>query len=194
MAMGLGAGNEMDEARTVSNTSGTGAAGLRGSATYKGAAAGKYAMASTTADTYEGGHFTAMATLMADFDADLSPVAGEPSDRAGVAISGMIDNFMTGDMSRPDWMVKLMVDNDATDDNPVLPLGSLVGAADARMLTEWSTGGAAKGTGAWTASYYGGATPAGDTGIPNAAIGTFSASMGSVGRLQGAFGVMKEME
>ena len=191
MAMGLGAG-AMDDARTGANTSGTGADGLRGSATYKGAAAGKYAIASTSADAHEGGHFTAMATLMMDFDADLTPVAGDPNDRAGVAISGMIDNFMTGDTSRPDWMLKLMVDDDLDDTNTVLPVASLVDATDARMLTEWSTGGAAKGTGTWTASYYGGATPDGDTGIPNAAIGTFGASMGSIGRLQGAFGVMKE--
>ena len=29
-------------------------------------------------------------------------------------LSGMIDNFMTGDTARPDWMVKLMVDNDTS--------------------------------------------------------------------------------
>ena len=48
-------------------------AGLRGTATYKGAAAGKYAIPSTDADTYEGGHFTAMATIEADFDVDNTP-------------------------------------------------------------------------------------------------------------------------
>ena len=43
---------------------------IRGSATYSGAAAGKYAVASATADSYEGGHFTADAMLMVNFDAD----------------------------------------------------------------------------------------------------------------------------
>ena len=90
------------DARTETSTAGT---ALRGSATYKGAAAGKYAIASLTSDMHEGGHFTAMATLTADFDADDTPVAGEASDRAGIALSGMIDNFMTGDTARPDWMV-----------------------------------------------------------------------------------------
>ena len=53
----------------ATNAVGTQGSEIRGSATYKGAAAGKYAMASTTDDSYEGGHFTAMATLMVDFDA-----------------------------------------------------------------------------------------------------------------------------
>ena len=98
---------------------------IRGSATYTGAAAGKYATASGTADTYEGGHFTANATLMVDFDAD-SDGDSTARDTDGVALSGMIDNFMTGDTARPDWMVNLMVDNDGTDGNPVLPTTTLI--------------------------------------------------------------------
>ena len=98
-AMGVGT------LRTETSTAG---ATLRGSANYKGGAAGKYAMASTTADMYEGGHFTADATLMVDFDAD-NDAATAGNDRAGIALSGMIDNFMTGATARPGWMVKLMV-------------------------------------------------------------------------------------
>jgi hypothetical protein len=190
-ATGLGSGDD-DVARTASDTSGTGAGGLRGFATYNGAAAGKYAMASSTDDTYEGGHFTAMATLMVDFDADLTPEAGEASDFAGVAISGTIDNFMTGDMARPDWSVGLMVDNDAVTTNDVLPVGSLVDDADSPdgrvMSTEWSTGAAAKGAGNWEVMWYGGATDAANTGTPTAATGTFNANIGSAARIQGAFG------
>ena len=48
---------------------------IRGAATYSGAAAGQYAMASATADSYEGGRFTADVALMVDFDADLD---GDP--------------------------------------------------------------------------------------------------------------------
>ena len=44
-----------------------------GTATYEGAAAGKYALPNTATDTYEGGHFTARATLTADFDVDNTP-------------------------------------------------------------------------------------------------------------------------
>ena len=59
-------------------------------------------MASAAEDMYEGGHFTAMATLMVDFDADLDAWKVELGATAmlmtthGVALSGMIDNFMTG--------------------------------------------------------------------------------------------------
>ena len=189
------------------NTASTGGAVLRGDATYEGAAAGKYAMASQTDDTYEGGHFTAMATLTVDFDADNTP-ATVANDRDGVAISGMIDNFRTGDVSRPDWSVKLMVDNDDDDDTPMAPVGSLVRGPDAdntfRMLTEWSTGAAQTGTGTWTADFYDGRAPPAPAGtnignepdntmLPMAVVGTFNAHVGgtgagAVGRIQGAFG------
>ena len=210
-----GSDGKPDDVRLLTSAAGLGAmrtdtstegATLRGDATYEGAAAGKYAMASQTDDTYEGGHFTAMATLTVDFDADLDPATVD-NDRAGVAISGMIDNFRTGDVSRPDWSVKLMVDNDADDTNAVAPVGSLVRdpAADAsRMLTEWSTGAAQTGTGTWTADFYDGRAPPAPAGtdigdaeantmLPMAVVGTFNAHVGgtgagAVGRIQGAFG------
>ena len=43
---------------------------VEGSATYKGGAAGKWAMRSTSDDSASGGHFTAAATLTANFDAN----------------------------------------------------------------------------------------------------------------------------
>ena len=192
--MGLG------DARTATNTSG---GTLRGSATYKGAAAGKYAIASISSDMHEGGHFTAMATLTADFDAD-NDAGTAGNDRAGIALGGMIDNFMTGDVNRPDWMVKLMADGGTADGmQPVANLGSGSGGAledtDAAdpLTTEWSTGGAAKGTGKWTVMFYGGA----DTALPTAVVGEFNAHIGTddadagaVGRLQGAFGANKMMD
>ena len=48
---------------------------VEGSATYKGGAAGKYAMQSTTDDSASGGHFTAAATLTANFDANTETAA-----------------------------------------------------------------------------------------------------------------------
>ena len=196
--------------RTETSTLGT---ALRGSANYKGAAAGKYAMASATADVYEGGHFTADATLMVDFDAD-NDAAAAGNDRAGIALSGMIDNFMTGATARPGWMVKLMTDaNSATDGmQPVANLGAAIAAtADADtgtdgvqpvLTTEWSTGGAQMGMGTWTAMFYGGANEAANTAHPLATTGTFNAHIGgagrtgdgAVGRIQGAFGANKMMD
>ena len=163
---------------------------IRGKATYEGAAAGKYAMASTAGDIYEGGHFTAIATLTADFDVDLvADVTNQPStvgnDRAGIALSGTIDNFMTGD-TPSDWTVMLKA-GDGTDlvDDPAPN-------TDGRtMTTEWSTGAAQNGVGTWTADWYGGDPdehPTAVTGTFNAHIRTEDADPGAVGRLQGAFG------
>ena len=181
-------------ARTTANTLGS---AERGAATYRGAAAGQYAIASATADSYEGGSFTAMATLMVDLDANLAATDGT-NDRNGVALSGMIDNFLTGGTSRPDWSVKLMVDDNGTDGDAVMPLANLVptlagdAATDPRHMTEWSTGGAAKGTGSWTATFYGGTDTANIAGVPDAATGTFNANISDVARIRGAFGAMKE--
>ena len=199
----------------AANAVGTQGSAIRGSATYKGAAAGKYATASTLSATYEGGHFTADATLKVDFDADLPETeVAQTEDRNGVTLSGTIDNFMTGSTSRPDWMVKLMADGsipvpdgDETDTTRGLqPSASLVGFVDADITTtgnqtglstEWSTGGTAKGTGEWTAEWYGGVTAVGTditAGSPAAVVGTFDANIGDVTRLQGAFGANKVME
>ena len=203
--------------RGTPTAAGTWGTYLRGSATYEGAAAGKYATASTASADYEGGHFTADAMLTVNFDADLdgnSDTAG--NNTSGIAVSGMIDNFMTGSTARPDWSVKLMVDNDNSRATTARPVKSLVqeaaDTADMReMLTSWSTGGAAKGEGTWDAKWYGGVTyeagsgsetgltgigPNDDVvdviGVPTAVVGTFNANIGEAARLQGAFGAMKE--
>ena len=211
-AMGLGV------VRTETSTLGT---ALRGSAAYKGAAAGKYALASATADVYEGGHFTADATLMVDFDAD-NDAATAGNQRGGIALSGMIDNFMTGATARPGWMVKLMADANrntsttaadvaaAAGVQPLANLGAALTAdADATasgdqspLTTEWSTGGAQMGMGTWTAMFYGGADEAANTAHPLATTGTFNAHIGGAGtmgdgavaRIQGAFGANKMMD
>ena len=54
------------------------ATNVSGSATYRGAAAGKYAIQSTTDDSASGGHFTAAATLTANFDASTRRMTGPP--------------------------------------------------------------------------------------------------------------------
>ena len=184
----------------TAGTVGTEGTAIRGRATYSGAAVGKYATASTLEDEYKGGHFTADATLTANFDADMDGDTTTAADATtGVALSGVIDNFMTGDTARPDWAVSLMVDNDGSNATPALPTTAL-GAAGSRMLTRWSTGAAAVGTGGWSATWYGGvgipddAAAAEDLvkGAPDAAVGTFNAFIGSAARMQGAFAVNKD--
>ena len=158
------------------------------SATYKGAAAGKYAMQSTTDDSASGGHFTAAATLTANFDADPN-LAEEGNDESAVSIGGTITDFMTGDVSRPNWKVTMSYDSDAAEgvqnDDSVGPING-VGAT-----TTWSTGGAVDGTGTWNADFYGAED---DTMHPMAAIGEFNAAIGGgeIARISGAFAATKQ--
>ena len=113
--------------------------GLTGSATYTGGAAGKWAIASTTEDTTEGGHFTATATLGVDFDADLN--AGDNiNDKAGVSFSGSISDFMTGATSRPSWNVTLTYGDEGAATTSLMP--------EISGTSEWTTGGAVDGMGA----------------------------------------------
>ena len=111
--------------------------GLEGTATYRGAAAGKYAMVSTSDNSATGGHFTASATLTANFDASTLHDAPQDNDN-GVSIGGTITDFMTGAASRPNWKVTLMAPVAADH------VASITGA-----VTEWATGGALKGKGTW---------------------------------------------
>ena len=85
---------------------------VTGSATYTGGAAGKWAIASTTEDTTDGGHFTATATLGVDFDANTLPTMAdaEANKNGRERQRNSINNFMTGDVSRPDWTVTLTYD------------------------------------------------------------------------------------
>ena len=123
-----------------------------GSATYTGGAAGKWAIASTTEDSTEGGHFTATATLGVNFDANLGAVDGTV-DKDGVSVSGTINKFMTGNVSRPDWTVTLTYDATLDVDNLPATQGVNPGMSLTPMImgvgatTKWETGGAVDGTG-----------------------------------------------
>ena len=144
---------------------------LEGTATYTGGAAGKYAIKSTTADSAEGGHFTASARFAANFE------AGDDDDM--ISIKGTIDDFMTGETARPNWEVTLTVPDFAAfqeiDEN----------TTDAKA--EWDTGGAVDGTGTWTANFWG----EGDDDEPTAITGEFNAEISDIARLAGAFGATK---
>ena len=144
---------------------------LQGTATYVGGAAGKYALSSSTGGTNDAGHFTATATLNADF-----------SDNS---ITGTIDNF-TGadDMSRDDWSVEL---KEAT----VAATGGItrIGADQTDNDTVWTIGDtAAAASGEWSGTLY----DNGDDGVPKVGTGTFYSTFGQDGKMVGAFGVNKQ--
>ncbi|MDE0004028.1 MAG: hypothetical protein OXQ29_15165 [Rhodospirillaceae bacterium] len=142
---------------------------LGGTATYSGSAAGKYAI-QPGLSAASGGHWTADATLTADFG----------NETAAGTISGMVDGFMAGG-EMMDWSVALgetaltgtgtfdsATGDPATGDGVVWTIGGVDGAE----------------AGAWS----GGLRAAGDNGVPTLATGMFSATHGSVGHMLGAFG------
>ena len=147
---------------------------LRGSATYMGGAAGKYALSSTTGGTNDAGHFTADAMLEAKFAT------------AGHTISGTIDSFTGADGESRDWSVKLnetdisvtgVIDGtDADNDN-------------AQVGTVWTIGETA---GAASGEWSGALREQGDDGVPAIATGTFYSTYGLGGKMIGAFGANKQ--
>ena len=149
---------------------------LNGTATYVGGAAGKYALTSSTGGTNDAGHFTARATLEANFtnngDAD--------------AITGTIDMFMGADGEPRNWSVTL-------DGSSISDTGDI---GDSTNGTSWSldgTGMDSVASGHWTGTLL----DNGDDGVPQVATGTFYSTFGSAdstedGRMVGAFGVNKQ--
>lgn len=154
----------------VAPTAITGLSALQGTATYQGGAAGKYGLYSV--GKIEGGHFTANAMLKADFR----------DGTEGGMISGTLDGFMTGDMSR-DWTVALKDAAIGTD--------GVIAAAD----TIWSIGGTAEkaSNDAWSGQLHE-VIPAdmSGAGTPRVATGVFSAEYGVLGHMAGAFGAEKQ--
>ncbi len=148
----------------------TGITALQGTATYMGGAAGKYALRSMTGGTNDAGHFTARATLEADFGDDM--------------ITGTIDNFIGADGKSRDWSVKLN-ETDIGDD------GAIDGtdADSAEVGTVWTLGGTA---GAKSGQWRGSLQNNGDDDVPMVGTGTFHSTFGADGNMVGAFGVNKQ--
>ena len=149
---------------------------LGGTATYKGPAAGKYAI-NPGLSAASGGHWTADATLTADFGA---------ADAAGT-ISGMVDSFMAGG-EMMDWSVSLgetvlTTETGAFDSSA--NSGSEVDGDD----VVWTIGGVA---GAESGSWQGDLYAPGDNNVPTVATGMFSGTHGTVGHIMGAFGAHVE--
>ena len=150
---------------------------LNGTARYVGGAAGKYALTSATGGTNDSGHFTARATLEADF------TNNSDSD----AISGTIDTFIGADGQPRNWSVKL-------NESDIGDTGGIGSAGDGTdpVMTVWTIGdtdGAADGN--WTGTLRNN----GDDGVPQVATGTFYSTHGTLGgegRMVGAFGADRE--
>ena len=145
---------------------------LTGKANYVGGAAGKYAWRDRTEDTAHGGHFTAKATLTADF-AD--------ADAAG-RISGSISDFQIGDDGMdPNWTVTLSATN--------LAAGGTAArlAADSHNVT-WAAGsGKADPAGSWQARFSDSGASRNDN-LPTGVAGAFNTEFGEQGQMVGAFG------
>ena len=145
---------------------------LNGTATYVGGAAGKYALTSSTGGTNDAGHFTAMATLEADFTNNTNTDSG---------ITGTIDMFVGADGQSRDWEVELM-------GSAISDIG-VIGNSDATGGTAWTIGDtAADGSGQWSGSLWNN----GDDGVPKVATGTFYTQYGTAGKMVGGFGATKQ--
>ena len=139
---------------------------VTGTATYRGTAAGRYAVYQPVGGPSSTGSFTASASLTANFDTD--------------SVSGSI----TGFSNDPDWSVTLKpgaisggaAGNDGTDTDD--PGG-----------TTWTINGAPLDSGSWEAQFYSNLPSGQREGVvPYGIAGTFQADYGTVGRMIGAFG------
>ncbi len=159
---------------------------VAGSATYRGGAAGKYALSSATGGTNDAGHFTARATLEADFEKD--------------EVTGTIDRFMADGESK-DWTVELkksaLFNNGTVIGDPTrdgIDLTAAPVADDVAQKTVWTIGGKAEAAdGEWSGALKDTAdTKTDTTGVPKVGTGTFYTEYGTAGRMVGAFGVKKQ--
>ena len=147
---------------------------LQGTATYMGGAAGKYALYSSTGGTNDAGHFTARATLEADFNDDM--------------ITGTINQFMGADGESRPWSVELMKQG-VSDTGTILGDDGTGTAGTDEKMTKWTIDGtAAAAGGQWSGTLY----DNGADSVPKVATGTFHSEYGNEGRMVGAFGANKQ--
>ena len=161
--------------------------GLTGSATYNGAAAGKFAINDPLTGG-DAGHFTADATLTAKFGVAAT---------AGNGISGTLDNFMANDQAVP-WSVSLLhLDLTATGGTIAVDDTDTADVNESINRTTWSIdGNSAAASGSWSAQLYDekpGNAPTGDgSNVATSVTGTFQSHFGSTHTMVGAFGATKE--
>ena len=146
---------------------------LTGSATYTGPAAGKHVInPQLPGEEVKGGHFTATATLKADFEA---PGAADPG-----RISGTINGFMQDDLELP-YVVTFGATTITSDDNAVN-----FAKADAAVWSISEVKSSSKGS--WSGEFHN----QGKDMVPTTVTGEFAATYNDeVGRIEGAFGARK---
>ncbi len=148
--------------------------GLRGTATYKGGAAGQYALHSSTGGMNDAGNFTADATLEATFAANHK-------------ITGTIDNFMGADGKSRNWSVELK-EAGISDNGGITgtATGVAIDAQNPHVGTVWTIDGtAAAKSGQWL----GNLQERGKDGVPMVGKGTFYTEHSNSGKMVGSFGV-----
>ena len=146
---------------------------LQGTATYRGTAAGMFAIQPQGA-VASAGEFTARATLEVDFGDSTSPGT----------VEGTVSNFMVDGRGMP-WSVTLgsaRIDAD----------GAIAAGGTDAARTVWSIDGTAgpvpsSGPPVWRGQLH----DADDEGVPGAATGVFEAAYGEVGHMIGAFGTTR---
>ena len=150
-----------------------------GTATYMGGAAGKYALSSSTGGMNDAGHFTARATLEAEF--------GTTSK-----ISGTIDQFMGADGEARNWSVEL-AESTITASTGVIAGDPDTGGNTDAQNTVWTIGGVKAGMTAQDAgSWSGSLRNQGADGVPQVATGAFYAEFDREGKMVGAFGANEQ--
>ena len=144
-----------------------------GTVTYRGAAAGQYALrGSTSANPNDAGSFTARATLVADFGNNTAPGT----------VSGTINNFVAADGRALNWSVQLQQSNIHPTNLP----GSIPERGGTEQQTVWTMGGtAAPAAGRWNGRLLDQPTGA---NIPKTVIGKFYSEYNTYGKMVGGFG------
>ena len=153
---------------------------LHGTATYRGGAAGMYALQSSTGGMNDAGHFTADAELKATFS---TTAGGTFTTDINHKIEGTIDNFMGSDGMSRDWSVALK--EGSIDYSGLFPTET----GSRLPKTTWSIGGTDAGeSGQWKGNLY----KQNDGGVPTVGTGVFHSEYDNIGRMVGAFGVNLE--
>ena len=148
-----------------------------GSATYRGGAAGKYALTSSTGGRNEAGHFTASVELTAKFGNSLATPSVTDT------ISGTVSDFKNGQGADIDGEWKVALGESTISNAGVISAKTGGNASDS--LTTWSVGETAgTAAGSWSGNMWN----LGDDGVPDIVTGTFNAHLGNDGRMAGAFG------
>lgn len=158
---------------------------LRGTATYRGHAAGKVGFHSPLPNSRNvGGHFTADVTLEADFQ---GLTAGSES---WGTMTGTIDGFVVNDRAMDDWEVKLLTIQTGGQNSESNIQGFTTEPAQGVSFsgrTTWSIDGSMASDEMGAA--YGVLLDAHeDSGLPLTTVGHFTARYGGIGSMTGGFG------